>query len=180
LACCRSDRANRHAASGKVATLPAMTRFFLAALTLLLLALAVVACGGGGDAPSKADFAKEVEKICNDTKRQLRDIGGNGAATRDEVADAVDKVIEKSQKSVDDMKGLELPEGDARATAEKFVDATESEVEDKGIPALEDLRDALKANDQRAMHRAVKKLQSIESSDSTKYARQLGAVGCAG
>jgi hypothetical protein len=156
-----------------------MTRFFLAALTLLLLALAVVACGGD-DAPSKADFAKEVEKICNDTKRQLKDIGGNGAATRDEVADAVDRVIEKSQKSVDDMKGLELPEGDARATAEKFVDATESEVEDKGIPALEDLRDALKANDQRAMQKAVKKLQSIESSDSTKYARQLGAVGCAG
>jgi uncharacterized protein YbjT (DUF2867 family) len=158
-----------------------MTRLRLASVGLVLLALGAAGCGGGGgddDAPSKAEFAKQAEKICNETKRGLEDVG-KGASTPKEIADAVDEVIDKSQKSVDDLKDLDLPEGKARTTAENFVKATETEVEGKGIPALEDLRDALKAGNVEAARKAAKVLQGIESSQSDKYARELGANGCA-
>jgi len=142
-------------------------------------ALGAAACGGGDDAPSKSEFTKKIDQICNDTQKRLTDVG-KGATTADEIASAVDKVIDESQRSVDRLKELDLPSGDAHDTAERFVKATTSEVEDKGIPALEKLRDALEKNDKAAARTAAVELQSIQSTNADKYARQLGATACLG
>jgi hypothetical protein len=141
------------------------------------IALGASACGGSDDAPSKSEFTRNVEQICKDTQERLTNVG-KGARTADEIASAVDKVINESQKSVDKLKELDLPEGDARDTAESFVKATTSDVEDKGIPALEKLRDALKKNDQAAARKAAVELQSIQSTNADRYARELGATAC--
>jgi cytochrome c556 len=154
-----------------------MVRVRLASLAVCLLALGVASCGGG-DAPSKAEFRKKVEKICTDTQNRLRDVG-KGATTAGEIADAVDKVIKESRDSVNQLKDLELPSGSAHKTAQNFVDATAA-VEDKGIPALERLRDALRNKDQAAARKATQELQSIKSSAADKYARELGATDCVG
>jgi hypothetical protein len=152
-----------------------MTRF-VAPFTVLLLALVPVACGGS-DAPSKDEFVKDAETICADAAKQLNDLGK--ATTPEEVADQLDKVIDETQKSVDDLSGLDRPEGDAGEQAKKFVDALESDIEDKGIPALEKLRDAIKDKDTKAAQQAYQELAAIETTDSDKLAKELGANGCA-
>jgi hypothetical protein len=155
-----------------------MNRF--AATPLVLLVLGLVACGGdgGGDAPSKADFAAEANKICTTTEKQLTNLGK--ASSTDEIADQIDKVIDAMQKSVDQLKDLERPDGAAGETAEKFVNAVDSDIGDKGIPALEDLRDAVKKKDQQAAQKAYQRLQTIETTTSDKLAREAGVKGCAG
>jgi len=156
-----------------------MNRFAAAPLTLILLVLGLVACGGDdGGAPSKADFAADANKICKNAETSLKNVGEN-AKSPDEIAAAVDKVIDETQKSIDDLQDLEQPDGAAGEAAGKFVDALSSDIEDKGIPALEDLRDALKNNDQQAAQKAAQKLQAIETTNSDKLASDIGAKGCA-
>jgi hypothetical protein len=152
-----------------------MNRFAAVPLTLILLALGVAACGGD-DAPTKADFAASAEKICKDAEKQLRGLGES--KTRAEVADSIDKAVEATQSSVDELQDLELPEGEAGDQAKEFVAAIEGEI-DKGIPALEDLGEAIKTNDEKAAQDAYRKLQEIENTDSDKLARELGIEGCA-
>jgi len=156
-----------------------MNRFAAAPLTLVVLVLGLAACGGGdGDGPSKADFAASADKICKNAETALQNVGEN-AKSPDEVAAAVDKVIDETQKSIDALQDHERPEGDAGKAAGEFVDALSSDIEDKGIPALEDLRDALKDKDQQAAQEAAQKLQAIETTNSDKLARDIGAKGCA-
>jgi hypothetical protein len=156
-----------------------MNRFAAAPLALIVLVLGLAACGGDDDdAPSKADFAAGADKICKNAETALQNVGEN-AKSPDEVAAAVDKVIEETQKSIDQLQDLEQPDGDAGKAASEFVDALSSDIEDKGIPALEDLRDALKDKDQQAAQQAAQKLQAIETTNSDKLARDIGAKGCA-
>jgi hypothetical protein len=152
-----------------------MTR--LAPIVLALLAFAVASCGGE-DAPSREEFAEQANKICSDTEKTLENVGDQAESPQD-VADAVDRVIEESRSAVDELADLERPEGDAGDAAETFVNSTRTEIEDKGIPALEDLRDALADGDQQAAQEAAQRLQQIDSDASNKAARDLGANECA-
>jgi hypothetical protein len=156
-----------------------MARLSCAALTLLLLALVPAACGGSGSAPTKQEFVKNAEKICNDAQKRLKRVGAK-ASSPDQIANAVDAVINETQRSVDRLQGLDRPEGVSGTTAKKFVTSLQSEVEAKGIPALKDLRDALKHRDQAKAKAAAKKLQGIRSPQADKYARQLGVTACVG
>ncbi|MEA2330374.1 MAG: hypothetical protein QOH58_512 [Thermoleophilaceae bacterium] len=153
-----------------------MIRFAAAPLALLLLALGLSACGGD-DAPSRAEYTADVERICNEAQKQAEKVGENATSPAD-IAKAIDTVIDDTRKSMDDLQALDRPEGDAGELADKFVDATVSDTEDKGIPVLEDLRDALKEDDQKAAQKAIERLQALQTSDADKFARELGADAC--
>src|SRR5919106_2169816 len=129
----------------------------LAPILLCLLAFGLAACGGD-DAPSREEFADRADEICRQAERSLQGVGED-AETPEEIADAVDRVIEESRNAVDDLADLERPEGDAGETAEEFVNATRSEIQDEAIPALEDLRDAIESEDQQAAQEAAQRLQ---------------------
>ena len=157
-----------------------MTRY--SPLAILVVSLGLVACGGdddGGSAPSKAEFAKNAEQICRNTEKELENIGED-ASNPDEVANAIDKVIEESKKAANDLVALERPEGDAGQTAEEFSEGFRSELNSQIIPALEELRDALKKKDVQGVQTAAKKLQELETSKSDRAARELGATACVG
>ncbi len=157
-----------------------MTRY--SPLAVLLVSLGLAACGGDDDsasAPTKAEFAKNAEKICQDTQKELENIG-NGAESPDDVANAIDEVIDKSQKAADDLVALERPEGENGQTAEEFAEGFKSELNDDIVPALEDLQAALKKKDVQAVQEAAAKLQKLESSKSDSAARELGATACVG
>ena len=160
-----------------------MTR--LLGLALVLLSLGLVACGddddggGGGDAPSKAEFAKQAEQICRETEKEFESIG-EGAESPEEVANAIDKVIAESRSAADELVDLERPEGADGETATQFVEGFRQELNDKLVPALEDVKRALEAKDAQAVQEAVGKLQDLEATESDRYARELGARACSG
>ena len=157
-----------------------MTRY--SPLAVLVVSLGLVACGGdddSGGAPSKAEFARNAEQICRNTEKQLENIGDD-ASNPDVVANAIDKVIEEARKAADDLVALERPDGEAGQTAEQFSEGFKSELNSQIIPALEQLRDALKKKDVQGVQAAAKKLQELETSKSDKAARELGATACVG
>ena len=152
-----------------------MTR--LAPILLSLLALTVASCDGD-DAPSQRDFAEQANEICRSAKQSLKDVA-EGARSPDEIVTAIDRVIEESRDTVDDLADLERPEGEAGEVAEQFVNAIRTEIQDEGIPALEDLRGAVESEEREAIQEAARRLQRIDSSASNRAARAVGATDCA-
>jgi hypothetical protein len=156
-----------------------MTR--LAPILLSLLAFAIASCGGGDEddeAPSQADFAKRANQICRQTEASLEEVGEN-ADTPQDIVDAVDLLIAESRNAADQLADLDRPEGQAGQRAEEFVEATRKELEDEGIPGLEQLRAAIESGDQKAVGEAAARLQNIDSSDTNRAAREIGAGACA-
>jgi len=153
----------------------------LLVVVLALLSLGLVACGDDddGSAPSKQEFANDAERICKETEKALEGFGED-VGSPEEAADAIDKVIERARKAADDLANLDRPEGETGETATKFAEGFKSELEDKLVPALEALKSALKSGDPQKIQEAVSKLQSLEASESDRYARQLGINACAG
>jgi hypothetical protein len=149
----------------------------LAAVLVGLLAFGLAACGGD-DGPSREDFADRANEICRDAERALEDVA-EGAQSPQEVADAVDRVIAESRNAVDELADLERPEGEDGETAERFVDATRTTIQEKSIPALEELRDAVDSDDREAIREAAEKIRAIDTDESTSAARDIGATACA-
>lgn len=149
----------------------------MAALALLLVSLGLIGCGGD-EAPSKQEFVDEADRICRETEQEIEKIG-QSAGSPEELADVLDEVIDKSREAADDLVDLERPEGADGETAEKFVEGFQTELEDKLVPALEDLKRAVEQKDTQAVQEAARRLQQLEASESDRYARELGASACA-
>ena len=148
---------------------------------LAMLSLGLAACGGGddGSAPTKEEFAKDADKICQDTEKEIEKIG-QGATSPEELTKALDKVIAAAKDAANKLTDLERPDGDAGDTATKFAEGFESELNDQLIPALEKLKKAIEDKDAQAAQAAAADLQKLESSESDKFARELGANACVG
>ncbi len=152
-----------------------MTR--LAPSLLILLAFAAASCNGD-DAPSQEEFAEQANEICREAEQTLDNVA-EGAESPEDIVEAIDEVIEESRNAVDELADLERPDGEAGETAERFVDATRTEIQDEGIPILEELRRAVQSEDQEAIQKAVQRLQRIDSTASNRAARAVGATDCA-
>ena len=111
---------------------------------------------------------KELEKI------------GKGAKSPDEVADAIDKVIDKSKKAADDLVALERPDGDAGETATEFAEGFKSGAERQDRPGARGPEGGAQGEGRPGRAGGGAKLQKLESSKSDKAARELGATACVG
>lgn len=157
-----------------------MGRSGTAVLALLLATLALSACGGDDDdGVSREDYAERVDRVCDDAVRELRELDLRGAETRAEITGLFDDLIVKSRAAVDRVKALERPEGDAGETADRFVGALDREFERGLLPALEDLKNAILSGDREAAADAAERLNALENAESDRFARELGADGCA-
>lgn len=157
-----------------------MGRSGTAVLALLLATLALSACGGDDDdGVSREDYAERVDRVCDDAVRELRELDLRGAETRAEITGLFDDLIVKSRAAVDRVKSLERPEGDAGETADRFVGALDREFERGLLPALEDLKNAILSGDREAAADAAERLNALENAESDRFARELGADGCA-
>ena len=158
-----------------------MTR--LVCISMLLFGIGLAACGddddSGGDAPSKQEFAKNAEQICRNAEKELEQIG-EGASSPEDLSAALGKALNRTRDAADELVDLERPEGADGEAATKFVEGFKEEFDEKLAPAIEDLRDAVKEKDQQAVEEAASKLQSLENTESDKYARQIGADACVG
>ena len=147
-------------------------------LTVLLLLSAGLAACGGDDALEEG-VRPEREPDCRDTQKEFEQVG-KSAGNPKEVADAIDKVVDQSKKAADDLVALDRPEGDAGKKAEQFTEGFKSDLNNKMVPALEDLQAALRAKDVQGVQKAAAKLQGLEAGKSDQYARELGATACVG
>jgi hypothetical protein len=147
-------------------------------LAFVLVSLGLVACGGD-DAPSRADFARDAERICREIEREFENLG-ESADSPEEVAEAIDRVTEKSREAADELVDLERPEGNAGENAERFAEGFRQQLNDKLVPALEDLERALREKDAKAVQEAGAELQKLDATEADRAARELGATACLG
>jgi hypothetical protein len=142
---------------------------------LLALAGLVAGCGGGGsssgstsdttstessdeggEAPTKAVFIKEGDKICTDDEDELNEeikafAKEKGISTSEEPAEALqielfhELVLPNIARQAEDLAALTPPEGD-EATIEELTDTLSEEVEaaeeESGVPGEETLKGA--------------------------------------
>ncbi|MBD0281620.1 MAG: hypothetical protein ICV69_05435 [Thermoleophilaceae bacterium] len=145
----------------------------------LVVAVAVLGLGAC-DGVSEDTYAERVGEVCVDIEREVTQLQSTSAETPGEIAAVIDDVIRQSRDALRRVKEIERPDGDAGADADRFVKTLEREVEEVAIPALEALRDAVVRRDQEAAAEAGARLQQLESSESDRLARDLGAEACAG
>jgi hypothetical protein len=154
-------------------------RFLIGLSVALVLAIGVVVWLRRDDAPSEEAYAERANEICREAERSLENVA-EGAESPEDIIPAIDRLIATSRDAVDELDELERPTGDAGERAEEFVDSTRAEIEDVGIPALEELRAAVESRDQREARRAAQRLRELDSSASDEAARDVGANACAG
>jgi hypothetical protein len=156
-----------------------MARGGKALLALLLAALALPACDGDDDGVSREAYADRVDKVCDDAERELNELDLRSARTSAEITALIDDVIVKSQAAIDRLRAIERPGGDDGETAERFVDSLQREFEEQVLPALEDLKRAIRTGDRAAAADAAERLSGLEDAESDRFARRLGAASCA-
>jgi hypothetical protein len=148
---------------------------------LVVAALILPACGGdddGGDV-SREDYAERVNKVCDNAERELRELNVGSAETSADVTALIDEVIVKSRAAVDRLKALERPGGEDGETADRFVDTLGREFEEVALPALEDLKQGIRNEDRQTVANAARRLNELETAESDRFARELGADNCA-
>jgi hypothetical protein len=147
-----------------------------AALAAAVAALGMAACSDGG---SSEDYAERLNEICEDVERKVNELDVTRAETPEEAAALIDDVIAETRRAARRVQAVERPDGDAGEEAERFARTLEREVDRDAIPALEDLRDAVRAQDPAAADEAGDRLRALENSASDRQARRLGAEACA-
>jgi len=150
---------------------------------LALLAAALVALGGAGcgdDAPSREEYARQADRVCAEIDREVRRVGQVRPRNAQEVVQIADRLQGTVRRGIDRLRRLERPGGDDGETAQRFVGALDREFRTQLVPALDGLRGAVRRRDARGVQRSVTRLRDLSSEESERFARELGATGCAG
>jgi hypothetical protein len=141
-------------------------------IVALVPALAVAACGGGGDGDD--DFLAQVDAICTESAKQSNAAFGEGSPTSAEEAVALDEtILDVRQQEMDEFRAVEPPE-DVKAGYEEFV-AKRGEI----LSAEEARLEADQQADQQASQKAGEAVnQAFEAADQP--AEDIGLEACAG
>lgn len=148
---------------------------------LILLASAGLVAGGCGDsnAPSQQEFAQQADQVCGDVERRVEQIDQLRPSNPQELAGQVEQIRQAATNGVQRLRDLEVPEGQPGDQAEQFVDAATSRIEDRLLPALEQLQAAAQRGDRRAIVQAARGFSRVENERVEQLARQIGAQQCA-
>jgi hypothetical protein len=143
-----------------------------------VIVAAVVAGCGGSSAPSRADYGKDVDKICATLEARVDAIQRNTPTTTDELIAFADDLGKALDDGVRKLEAVERPDGDDGVKAKRWLDELQRQA-DAVKPALAALKDAARRKDVAAIRRAAQRIQSIDSSRVDALARAAGARGCA-
>jgi methyl-accepting chemotaxis protein len=150
-------------------------RLVLAIPTSLLLAAA--GCGGE-DAPTQAEYAEQVERICSEQQEKLQGLEEPGSV--EDIPRFADEIGTTVRETTTRIERVERPSGEAGDQAERFVGALRGDVDRQFSPRLQQMKSAAESGNQRRVLEAVEQLQAIETPRTDQLARDIGAEGCAG
>ena len=140
------------------------------AASALLVAVLAAGCGGGGGKPlSRADYAKEADKICSTYNAKLNALPQ--PKSQAELAAFVGKAVPLVSDATDRLAELKPPQ-DEQSIATAWNSAN-SEI----VRALERLRDAAKAKNNAKMQTALADGNKANSRANT-LAKTLGMNAC--
>jgi hypothetical protein len=147
----------------------------LAAVALLCAALG--GCGGSS-APSRADWGKDVDRICatlDDSVQALQREAPNSTGELVSFADRLERVIDDGVRK---LRGVQRPDGADGGKAQRWLDELQHHDDTVVKPALAALKAAALRKDTAAIQRAVQRIQQADDSRVKALARAAGARGC--
>jgi hypothetical protein len=148
------------------------------AIVLALLAVLAAGCGGSS-APSRADYGKDVDRICATTDERVRAIQRDTPSTTPELVSVADHLGRAVDDGVTRLEAVQRPDGDDGVRARRWLDELHRQVDQIVKPALADLKDAAGRNDTAAIRRAIGSLQRLDDARVRQLARAAGARICA-
>jgi hypothetical protein len=150
-----------------------------AAGVLIVIALAVIASGcGGSSAPTKATYAKNVDKLCSTLDERVSAIQKKAPTTTEELvafADDLEKVIDDGVRQLSE---VERPDGADGDKADAWIKELTRQKDRAIKPALAELKDAARSKDTAAIQRAVKRIQRVDEKKVNQLAREAGSRSC--
>jgi hypothetical protein len=147
------------------------------AVSAVIVAVLVAGCGGSS-APSRADYGKDVDKICKTLEDRVDAIQRDTPSTTEAIVAYADQLARTLDDGVRELKAVERPDGEDGVKAQRWLDELQRQA-DAIKPALAALKDAARRKDAAAIKRAVARIQGIDSSRVDQLASDAGARGCA-
>ena len=149
------------------------------AALLAAIAMSVAGCGGGSGAPTKAEYARNADRLCTQLEQQVNEAESGSPTSAAEIGAYADRVARALSRGVQALDNVRRPEGKDGATAKAYVDELRRQVDEEARPALRDLKAAAARGDKAGVQAAVQRLRSVDSSKLNRLARAAGADGCA-
>jgi hypothetical protein len=146
---------------------------------LLAAALCVALAGcGGSTAPSRADWGKDVDRICATLDESVAALQREAPSSADELVVFADQLGRVIDDGVRRLRAVQRPDGADGEKAQRWLDELARHDEKVVKPALAALKDAARRGDTAAIQRAVTRIQRADDRRVTALARQAGARGC--
>ena len=143
--------------------------------TLAVLALLLVACGG----VSKEDYAEDLGEVCAEIEAKTEKIGETEVDNPQELSAQLDEIRAAIRDGIARMRDLERPDGEDGKRAAQYIDKLQQTLDGQVVPALDDLEQAVRDRDQKAIRAAASRLQAVDEEETDRLAEELGADECA-
>ncbi len=148
-----------------------------AALVLVVAVAVLVAGCGGSTTPSRADYGKDVDKICSTLNDRVDAIQKQSPTSVDGIVAYADKLSKAIDDGVRQLKAVQRPDGADGAKAKLWLDELQRQA-DAARPALAALKDAARRHDTAAIQAAVKRIQQLDGRRVNQLAHDAGARVC--
>jgi hypothetical protein len=143
-----------------------------------LLVAALIAGCGSSSPPSRADYGKDVDKICKTLEDRVDAIQRTPPSSTDDLVKYADELGQVLDDGVRELDAVKRPAGDDGVKAQRWLDELRRQAA-AAKPALAALKDAARRKDPAAIKRAIQRVQAIDSRRVDDLARAAGARGCA-
>jgi formate dehydrogenase maturation protein FdhE len=142
------------------------------------VALLLAGCGGSGGAPTRAEYARNADRLCVQLEQQVSAAERGSPTSAAEIGAYADRVARALSRGVQALDNVRRPDGRDGAKAKAYIDELRRQVDDEARPALRELKAAAARGDKAGVQAAVQRLRTVDSSKLDRLARAVGADGC--
>jgi hypothetical protein len=139
--------------------------------------VAVSGCGSSS-APSRADWGKDVDRVCATLNDSVQALQRQAPNSSDELVSFADRLGHVIDDGVRRLRAVQRPDGADGEKAKRWLDELGRHDDTVVKPALAALKDAAQRRDTAAIQRAVQRIQQADDRRVKALARAAGARGC--